>query len=817
MVKSLSIDPSEVRKSRVIELGQIPVNVFSKTFSETLSELGKEEIIFSYQSMCLIREFELMLEEIKKQGKYQEVQFKYAGPAHLSIGQEGAAVGQALGLDAADIILGSHRSHGETLAKGLFAIQKLSEEQLSQILQGIETKHIVENFKSLEKDVRNQALEVFIYGLISEIFGKQTGFNKGLGGSMHAFFTPLGIYPNNAIVGGSAPIATGIAIYNRVQRKSNVVVANIGDASSSCGPVWESMNFAAMGQFTKDEDKNINCGVPIIYFFVNNFYGMGGQPIGETMGYENLARIGAGINPEKLHAEVVDGNNIFAVQDAIVRAKKIISDGKGPVLIDCQTYRFSGHSPSDASSYRTKEEIDSWRNVDPIKILEKDILTSNLMTETEIENMQKDIKKIIFDGFIKAIDDEISPRLPLHSDPEIIGNLTFNNTHKTLDFKYKAETLSESSQTQRVQSLTKKSRIGKDDTGVLSGIKAITFRDALFESILEHALHDDSLVIYGEENRDWGGAFGVYRGLTEVLPTHRLFNSPIAEAAIVGTAVGYAMAGGRALVELMYADFIGRAGDEIFNQLAKWQAMSGGILKLPVVLRVSVGSKYGAQHSQDWSSLLTHIPGLKVVYPATAYDAKGLMASALESNDPVVFVENQRLYDSVETLNPAGVPVDYYKIEIGKPSLVRAGNDITIFSVGACLNRAIEAAEILESKWNISAEIIDARSLVPFDPDLLISSVSKTKKLICISDACERGNWLHGVINLIYDKNRDDLKGKISSVMAPNWITPAAEQEWNYFPSVENIIDAAMEQGIVLKDRSNSTNINNVENLKKGI
>lgn len=817
MVKSLSIDPSEVRKSRVIELGQIPVNVFSKTFSETLSELGKEEIIFSYQSMCLIREFELMLEEIKKQGKYQEVQFKYAGPAHLSIGQEGAAVGQALGLDAADIILGSHRSHGETLAKGLFAIQKLSEEQLSQILQGIETKHIVENFKSLEKDVRKQALEVFIYGLISEIFGKQTGFNKGLGGSMHAFFTPLGIYPNNAIVGGSAPIATGIAIYNRVQRKSNVVVANIGDASSSCGPVWESMNFAAMGQFTKDEDKNINCGVPIIYFFVNNFYGMGGQPIGETMGYENLARIGAGINPEKLHAEVVDGNNIFAVQDAIVRAKKIISDGKGPVLIDCQTYRFSGHSPSDASSYRTKEEIDSWRNVDPIKILEKDILTSNLMTETEIENMQKDIKKIIFDGFIKAIDDEISPRLPLHSDPEIIGNLTFNNTHKTLDFKYKAETLSESSQTQRVQSLTKKSRIGKDDTGVLSGIKAITFRDALFESILEHALHDDSLVIYGEENRDWGGAFGVYRGLTEVLPTHRLFNSPIAEAAIVGTAVGYAMAGGRALVELMYADFIGRAGDEIFNQLAKWQAMSGGILKLPVVLRVSVGSKYGAQHSQDWSSLLTHIPGLKVVYPATAYDAKGLMASALESNDPVVFVENQRLYDSVETLNPAGVPVDYYKIEIGKPSLVRAGNDITIFSVGACLNRAIEAAEILESKWNISAEIIDARSLVPFDPDLLISSVSKTKKLICISDACERGNWLHGVINLIYDKNRDDLKGKISSVMAPNWITPAAEQEWNYFPSVENIIDAAMEQGIVLKDRSNSTNINNVENLKKGI
>jgi 2-oxoisovalerate dehydrogenase E1 component len=245
--------------------------------------------------------------------------------------------------------------------------------------------------------------------------------------------------------------------------------------------------------------------------------------------------------------------------------------------------------------------------------------------------------------------------------------------------------------------------------------------------------------------------------------------------------------------------------------------MSGGILKLPVVLRISVGSKYGAQHSQDWSSLLTHISGLKVVYPATAYDAKGLMASALESNDPVIFVENQRLYDNVETLNSLGIPKEYYKIEIGKPALVTEGKDITIFSVGACLNRALAAAEVLKEKWNISAEIIDARSLVPFDPDLLIKSVSKTKKLICISDACERGNWLHGIINLIYDKNSQDLTNKISSVMAPNWITPAAEQEWNYFPSVENILDAVMDQGIKLSGRQPSSTVDAVQNFKKGI
>jgi 2-oxoisovalerate dehydrogenase E1 component len=817
MVKTLVINPKDVRRSKIIQLGQIPVNKFSESFEQSVDKFCKEKVIFLYRIMSTIREFELMLEGIKKLGKYQDTVFKYAGPAHLSIGQEASAVGQAFALDCSDIILGSHRSHGETLAKGLLAIEQLSDKELAVIFESDEMKHISNNLSVDPGNFKKVAIDLFLYGLMSEIFGKQTGFNKGLGGSMHAFFTPFGIYPNNAIVGGSAPIATGIALYNKNQRKNNIVVANIGDASSACGPVWESMNFAAMGQFRLKNDKNINTGLPIIYFFMNNFYGMGGQPIGETMGYENLARLGSGINPENLHAEVIDGNNIFAVHDAVSRAKKIIESGKGPVLIDCQTYRFSGHSPSDASSYRTKEEIDLWRDVDPIKVMEADLLENNLISESELLEIQKSIKKLIFESFTKAIDEDLSPRLPLSLNPEIVGDLTFNNSVKKLDFSYPAETISSPSENQRVQSIGNKSRVGFDQNGVLSGIKAVTFRDALFEPILEHAIHDDSLVIYGEENRDWGGAFGVYRGLTEILPSHRLFNSPIAEAAIVGTAVGYALAGGRPLVELMYADFVGRAGDEIFNQLAKWQAMSGGVLKVPVVLRISIGSKYGAQHSQDWSSLLTHIPGLKVVYPATAFDAKGLMASALESNDPIIFVENQRLYDSVETLKVDGVPADYYTIDIGEPALVREGHDLTIFSVGACLSRAVEAANILKLKWNIFAEIIDARSLVPFNPDKLINSVKKTKKLICISDACERGNWLHGVINLIYEKNRLDLTGKISSITAPNWITPCAEQEWDYFPSVENILDAVVDQGINLEGHLVKSKSSKLESFKKGL
>ena len=182
-----------------------------------------------------------------------------------------------------------------------------------------------------------------------------------------------------------------------------------------------------------------------------------------------------------------------------------------------------------------------------------------------------------------------------------------------------------------VKALAARSRSAFDPNGQrLKDSQCIGIRDALFEAILDRFYVDPTLIAYGEENRDWGGAFAVYRGLTEALPYHRLFNAPIAEGAIVGSAVGYALEGGRALVELMYCDFMGRAGDELFNQLPKWQSMSGGLLKMPVVVRVSVGNKYGAQHSQDWTSMAAHIPGLKVVFPATPYDAKGLMYSALQ-------------------------------------------------------------------------------------------------------------------------------------------------------------------------------------------
>ena len=368
----------------------------------------------------------------------------------------------------------------------------------------------------------------------------------------------------------------------------------------------------------------------------------------------------------------------------------------------------------------------------------------------------------------------------------------------------------------RVQQLAKRSRSAIDERGErLPKGKCISLRDALFEAILDCFYTDPALIAYGEENRDWGGAFGVYRGLTEALPYHRLFNAPIAEGAIAGTAVGYALEGGRALVELMYCDFMGRAGDQIFNQLAKWQSMSGGLLRMPVVVRVSVGSKYGAQHSQDWSSMCAHIPGLKVVFPATPYDAKGLMYSALRGTDPVIFFESQRIYDMPEEFAAGGVPEGAYEIPIGEPDVKKAGRDLTILSVGATLYRVLEAGAELESRFGLTCEIIDARSIVPFFYEKVLDSVAKTRKILLASDACMRGSALQTMAAQIALLAFDELDAPPVVVGARDWITPADEVEDSFFPFPADILDAVHEHILPLKGYTVKRDCSRAELLRR--
>lgn len=812
MPKSQVVDPADVRQAGVITAPELPLCQYSQTLADERARYSDGQLVGILEDMVLIREFETMLQKIKMEGSYEGVEYNHMGPAHLSIGQEAAAVGQALHLTVDDHIFGSHRSHGEILAKGMSAIRKLSDDELLQVMKTFDNGAVL---KVVEADfsggsVRDLAKAFLVYGTMAEIFARETGFNKGLGGSMHAFFTPFGVYPNNAIVGGSADIATGAALFKKVNQKPGLVIANIGDASAGCGPVWEAIAFATMDQYRTLWDDDHKGGLPLIINFMNNFYGMGGQTVGETMGYQSVARLGLGANAEGMHAERIDGYNPLAVADAILRKRDILENGTGPVLMETMTYRFSGHSPSDASSYRTREEIELWQAVDSIASFGGELSDAGILSDDARASTQDGTIDLLKRVLIKAIDDSASPRIA----PERIGELMFSND--TVEaFEDRTPDLDDvSADNPRIAQIAKKTRSATKDGKPVSKARMYNITDAIFEAMLHRYQTDPTMVAYGEENRDWGGAFAAYRGLTEAIPYHRLFNSPISEAAIVGTAVGYALEGGRAVCELMYCDFLGRAGDEVFNQMAKWQSMSAGVLKMPVVLRVSVGNKYGAQHSQDWTAMCAHVPGLKVAFPTTPYDAKGMLNAALSGTDPVVFFESQRLYGIGEEFE-AEVPEGYYEVPVGQPAKRRDGKDLTIITVGAVVYRALEAAETLSKEFGIEAEVWDARWINPLDYTELVASAEKTGRVLVSCDAVERGSVIQGMASTIQAAAFGRLDAPVAVVGSRNWICPGPELEADYFPQADWIIDAVNEQLLPLPGHTPRTNQSIAERLRR--
>lgn len=817
MTKALEIRPEDWFKPGKISFKDIPVCQYNKTIAQEKKNYTKDDFLAIYHDMLVCHDFETVINEIKLQGKYEDVSYKHPGPAHLSLGQAATAVGAAYNLDMNDFTFGSHRSHSEILAKGLSAIRKLDDGALQKVMEdffGGATLKVVEQHCKCS-NVKDLARHFLIYGAYAEIFARVTGFNKGWGGSMHCFFTPFGIYPNNAIVGGSGPVAPGAALFKLVNDKKGIVLCNIGDASFGCGPVWEGLMFSAMGQFkTLWKEKGYK-GLPILFNCSDNAYGMGGQTagsskhgyLGETMGFGQLARIGAGVDPDQMFSERVNGYDPLAVADAVRRQKEHLLKGEGPALLDVATYRIGGHSPSDASSYRTKEELDVWKNFDPIQQYRDKIVAAKVITAKEADAVKASVHDLVKDMFVLSIDKEISPYETM--DSMFIESVMFSNKKlESCDESRKGDAdflqpLAENEQYKKVQ---KKQRFYADDAGKpYSSMLVYNICDAVFEAMTHRFSKDPTMVAFGEDNRDWGGAYACYRGLTELLPYHRFFNSPISEAAIIGAAVGYALAGGRAVAEIMYCDFIGRCGDELFNQLSKWQAMSGGVLRMPVVVRVSVGFKYGAQHSQDWSSIFNHIPGLKVIYPVTPYDAKGLLNSALSGTDPVICLESQQCYKHGEMFHKGGVPAEYYELPIGEPDVKKQGKDLTIVTLGPILYKALDAAKELE-KYGIDAEVIDLRSINPLNYDKLVESVKKTGKAILLNEAVERGNVMQNVAANLTQLAFDYLDAPITVVGSRNWVSPAAELESKFFPQVSWILDTIHERIVPLKGYAPSVN-----------
>jgi len=709
--------------------------------------------------MLAIRELEEMIVRLRSGGYDPLPAYEYRGPTHVSIGQEASPVGACSVLRPDDNITSSHRGHGDAVAKGFAAIRAMSDEALRARVPG--------SNGGTREELLEAALEEHVYRVAAELFGKDEGYNAGRGGGMHIGDFSTGHLGANAIVGGSVPIATGAAMAIRYDRSDRVVCCFAGDGAYANGVVLESLNWATQAQWTNHLAGDHAYGLPVIYFIQNNHYGMTHHTDEEVMGIRHLARRGAGFAENNMHAETVDGMDVLAVRDAVRRAAAICREGQGPVLIEASTYRYYGHSLSDPrNEYRTREEEAAWRAIDAIERLKRQIIEAGVADETGVAAVEAKVRERNARAAVRA---------STATDPDPADILKFLYTDTTSD-------VVPADKGDVVPFVpVPASKRGADGS--------ITYRDAIREALAEEMTRDRRVLFYGEDVADYGGAFKLTKGLLESFGRERVFNTPISEAAICGTAVGAAIVGLRPVVELMYMDFALMSSDQIANQAAKWHYMSGGQLEVPLVVRASVGAGkgYGGQHSQSLESLFTHLPGIYVVYPSNPADAKGLLKSAIRTNNPVLFIESQGLYPAKGV-----VPEGEHLVPIGVARVVREGADITLVGWGPAVPDALTAADRLEAEDGLQAEVIDLRSLVPLDIETVLASVRKTGRCVVASQAVLGGSFVNEVAARISFDVFDHLDAPVARIGAANGISPQAESlERAFLPSADHIYEAA--------------------------
>ena len=719
--------------------------------------LDKEAALGLLDDMLAIREMEEMIVRLRSGGGYDPLPgYDYRGPTHVSIGQEASAVGASSVLRITDNVTSSHRGHGDAIAKGFSALRQMTVEQLAARMGRDGTR----------EELLAAALEEHLYKVIAELFGKDEGYSRGRGGGMHIGDFSTGNLGANAIVGGSVPIATGAAMAHRYEKNDSVVCCFAGDGAYANGVVLESLNWAAQNQWTNHYAGDRPYGLPVIFFIQNNHYGMTHRSDDEVMGVRHLARRAAGFADDNMHAEVVNGMDVLAVRDAVTRAAALCRAGEGPVLIESSTYRYYGHSLSDPrNEYRTREEEAAWKAVDPIETLKGQLVAAGIATDEEVA--------AVVAGAAER-NAAAAKRAAAATDPDpstLLDLLYTDGTSDVVPAEFASPATFEELPAAKVDSEGR-----------------ILYRDALRDALADEMRRDSRVIFYGEDVADYGGAFKMTKGLIETFGRDRVFNTPISEAAICGTAVGAGIVGLRPVVELMYMDFALMSSDQIANQAAKWHYMSGGQVEVPVVIRCSVGAGkgYGGQHSQSLESLFTHIPGLWVVYPATAEDAKGLLKSAIRSNNPVVFVESQGLYSTKGV-----VPEGDYTTPIGKAKVVRAGTDATIIAWGPAVPDALAAANVLAVSRQIQVEVIDLRSLVPLDMETILASVRKTGRAVVAAQAVLAGSFVNDIVARIQAEAFDDLDAPVGRIGAAPGISPQAESlEKAFLPNTGDIVDA---------------------------
>jgi len=754
MPKDIDVLPSFQRG--LIEIPPIPQFTYTGDLgTELAADLPAEEALRIYDHMLHIRTFEETIVQLKS-GRYKPLpDFRFIGATHLSIGQEAVAVGTMSAINPDDYITSTHRGHGHSIAKGAFALERADVEKLLQFLGEAAAKH--EFDRSDRTSVYEAALLEHLFRTMAELFGKEEGYCRGRGGGMHIADFHVGHLGANAIVGGSYAMATGAAMAADKLGNGRICVCLVGDGAANNGIAHESYNFAAMAQF-----KN---GCPVVYLIENNQYGMTGQQVGEVTGILRLARRGAGYNDANMHAEVVNGMDPLAVRDAVARAAEKCRNGEGPVLLECLTYRYKGHSLSDnCETYRSDSEECAWLDIDPLKTFPQQLIENNVLDADGVEARKQAAAARVEKAAVMA-------GAATDPDPGTIYEGLYADTT--------SEDIGQQWQTPADQLLAEPEKARRDGQG------RILARHAVAEALMEEMLRDRRVIVYGEDVADYGGAFGATRGLFEMFGRERVFNAAISEAGICGTAAGAAMAGLRPVAEIMYIDFVPMTMDQIGNQAAKNRYRFGGNATQPMVIRTTIGGGmgYAGQHSQSLEAIVTMFPGLKVVAPSTAYDLKGLLKSSIRDDNPVIFIEHQHLYTSKDA-----VPEDEYTIPLGVGNITREGSDITVVAYSFMRHVAEEAAQMAEAE-GIAVEIVDPRTLLPLDTDIIVKSVRKTGLLLIVQQAPSIGCYGEHIAYKAQEACFEVLKKPVRIVAAHDVPPPmAAPLENENIPSPEKLL-----------------------------
>ena len=644
--------------------------------------LERSEALALHRTMVLIRVFESRVEELFKAGKLP-------GFVHTYLGEEAIAAGVCSRLGPDDYITSTHRGHGHALAKGMSPA-----------------------------------------ALMAELYGRAEGACRGRGGSMHVADFSLGMLGANGIVGGGFGIAAGAALAARHRGTDRVAVCFFGDGGINKGTFHEALNFASVHR------------LGVVYVCENNQYAQF-TARSRTTSVEDLAVRATAYG---MAGATVDGNDVAAVSAAALEAVERARDGEGPTLLNMVTYRLGGHYVGDAEVYRDASEVEEYRGRDPIQRWEETLADRGWLDSESRAAVYQEAAATVRDAEERAeagplpdpdsaLDDVFTP-VPAATDDADGGPVHVSAAPAGGSDRGPAPVSAARDGGSDGRPAGVSAPPGDGTGGEAGETRRMTFGQATVDAMASAMRSDDSVLALGEDI-SWGGNFGQFRGLVDEFGPGRVIDMPISEAIIVAVAVGAATAGLRPVASMSFVEFTLGAMDEIVNQASKFRYMFGGQVSVPLVLRASDGvlRSSASQHSSSLEGLFTHLPGLKVVAPSNPADAKGLLRTAIDDPDPVIYLEHKKI-----TAQRGPVPTGDYRVPLGSAAVVRPGADVTVVAYSAMALNALAAAEHLASD-GIDVEVIDLRSLVPLDFDTVLESVARTRRAVVAHEAWRFGGF----------------------------------------------------------------------------